>query len=72
MTRLPVYPTKQSLTFSGMNATKDSTKELITAEMVWAGLTAYRDFLGDDRPLISDEIDLIVEIYRAMEKAKLK
>ena len=50
----------------------NSNKELITVDMVSAGLTAYRDFLGDDRPLISDEIDLIVEIYCAMEKARLK
>jgi hypothetical protein len=48
------------------------TNVSISAEMVSAGVEAYREFLGDDRPLISDENDLVIEIYCAMEKTKLK
>ena len=42
----------------------------VTAAMVSAGLIAYREFLGDDRPLITDEKALVVVIYAAMEAAK--
>jgi hypothetical protein len=42
----------------------------ITIEMISAGLRAYREFLGDDRPIILDEKDLIIEIYSAMEQAR--
>ena len=44
----------------------------ISVKMVAAGVEAYREFLGDDRPLISDENDLVIEIYCAMERTKLK
>jgi hypothetical protein len=44
---------------------------MITPEMVAAGLSAYREFLGDDRPVISDEKDLVIEVYNAMEEAKI-
>lgn len=42
----------------------------ITPEMVKAGLEAYKEFLGDDRPIISDEKDLVVAIYDAMEQVR--
>jgi hypothetical protein len=43
----------------------------ITPEMVSAGIAAYRDFLGDDCPLITDERDLVSEIYSAMEQTRM-
>jgi hypothetical protein len=43
---------------------------LITADMVSAGLKAYREFLGADCPVISDEKDLVIEIYLSMENVK--
>jgi hypothetical protein len=48
----------------------NSTDILITAEMVSAGRNAYREFLGDDRPLITDEKALVVAIYDAMEMVR--
>jgi hypothetical protein len=44
----------------------------VTPEMMKAGLRAYREFLGDDCPVISDEKALIVQIYNAMETQKTK
>jgi hypothetical protein len=44
----------------------------ITPEMVAAGLVAYKEFLGDDRPIIGDEKDLVIAIYDAMEQARRK
>jgi hypothetical protein len=44
----------------------------ITPEMVVAGLVAYKEFLGDDRPIISDEKDLVIAIYDAIEQVRRK
>lgn len=53
-------------------ASMNSTDILTTAEMVSAGVNAYREFLGDDRPFITDEKVLVVVIYDAMEVVRRK
>jgi hypothetical protein len=43
----------------------------ITPEMISAGIAAYRDFLGDECPIITDERDLVSEIYSATEQTRM-
>jgi hypothetical protein len=44
----------------------------VTPRMVSAGLAVYIESLGDDRPIITDEKDLVTTIYLSMEKERLK
>jgi hypothetical protein len=44
----------------------------VTPRMVSAGLAAYIESLGDDRPIITDEKDLVTIIYLSMEKERLR
>jgi hypothetical protein len=63
--------TSSGISLSSINeATGMNWTSLITAEMVSAGLKAYREFLGADCPIISDEKDLVIEIYSAMVDAR--
>jgi hypothetical protein len=66
MTRLPALSFRATNEATSMN----STDILTTAEMVSAGVNAYREFLGDDRPFITDEKALVVVIYDAMEMVR--